>query len=86
MSKKPRYSKPHTIKATSLPAALSDDQVLLFGESIKLNRLSDRGGRRILAGPDAPHVVQLSTHRIGITVAANKEWQARRTRSKRAAS
>ena len=46
--KKPRYSKPHTIKATRLPEALSDSQVLLFDEWCQLNRLSDRGGRRIL--------------------------------------
>jgi hypothetical protein len=79
---KPRYSRPHTIKATPLPAAMHDEQVMLPDEWAALNRLSARSARRILAGPDSPDVVQLSERRVGITFAANRKWQARRIRAK----
>jgi hypothetical protein len=57
---------------------LLDDQVLTFKEWIALNNISWRTGRRILDGPDPPMVVRLSARRIGITVKANRDWQARR--------
>jgi len=58
-----------------LSGALNDDQVLTFVEWCRLNRISERTGRRILDGPDAPPTVQLSPRRFGIRVAANREWQ-----------
>jgi hypothetical protein len=65
------------------PAAFArdDDYVLTFPEWCSLNRIGTRSGRRILSGPDGPVVTQLSTHRIGITRRANREWQTSRARA-----
>ena len=57
---------------------LLDSQVLTFSEWCRLNRISGRTGRRILASGDGPTVVLLSPQRIGITVGANKRWQQSR--------
>ena len=62
--------------------SLADDQVLTFHEWCRLNRISERTGRRILEGPDGPPFVQLSPRRIGIRVAANREWQHARERAR----
>jgi hypothetical protein len=61
-------------------APLLDDRCLTFREWCALNGIGLRTGRRILAGPDPPQVVKLSARRIGITVRANREWQAQRGR------
>jgi hypothetical protein len=61
--------------------ALSDDQVLTFLEWCRLNRISERGGRRILSEPGAPVVTQLSPRRVGITVGNNRRWQETRQRA-----
>ena len=58
--------------------SLTDDQILSFVEWCRLNRISERTGRRILDGPDGPLIVRLSPRRIGIRVAANREWQQAR--------
>jgi hypothetical protein len=55
-----------------------DDQVLTFPEWCRLNRVSERTGRRILAAPGAPIVTWLSEHRMGITIRANHDWQRSR--------
>ena len=60
---------------------LSDQQVLLFIEWCRLNRISERTGRRILKSGMGPAVVELSAKRIGITVGANRDWQQSRARS-----
>jgi hypothetical protein len=86
MPKKPRYSVPHTIKATPLPTVMHDTQVMLPEEWCQLNRISPRTGRRILASGSGPAVVQISTRRFGITVASNKAWQAQRTSARKVAS
>ena len=59
---------------------LLDSQVLTFREWCRLNRISARTGRRVLASGTRPTVVQLSPQRIGITVGANKRWQQSRER------
>jgi hypothetical protein len=64
-----------------LGVPLSDDQVLTFIEWCELNSISERGGRKILSEPGGPEVVQLSARRIGITVGANRRWQASRVRT-----
>jgi hypothetical protein len=64
---------PHPIPA--------DDFVLTFAEWCRANRISERNGRRILAGPDGPIVTMLSARRIGITVANNRRWQKSRERA-----
>jgi hypothetical protein len=82
---RPRQAAPQTKKKKagdrlSLGGPLLDDQVLTFREWIALNNISWRTGRRILDGADPPAVVRLSERRIGITVKANRDWQARRAR------
>jgi hypothetical protein len=57
------------------------DQVLTFAEWCALNRISERTGRRILAGGNGPTVTELSAKRIGITIEANRRWQASRERA-----
>ena len=61
-------------------SALHDDQVLTFLEWCRLNRISERNGRRIIASGHGPAVVQLSPRRLGVTVGANHRWQAAKTR------
>jgi hypothetical protein len=70
-------------KQLALDAPLStlhDNQVLTFLEWCRLNRISERNGRRILDGPDGPVVTMLSARRIGITVGNNRAWQQSRER------
>jgi hypothetical protein len=62
--------------------SLADDQVLSFVEWCRLNRISERTGRRILASPDGPQTVQLSPRRVGIRVADNRAWQHARERER----
>jgi hypothetical protein len=64
-----------------LPAVLNDNQVLRFSEWCSLNDISPRTARRLFARGDGPATTQLSPKRVGITVRANKEWQARRERA-----
>jgi len=67
-------------QAFEVPLAAQDAQVLTFGEWCELNHISERTGRRILASPDGPVVTELSTRRLGITIANNRAWQASRAR------
>src|SRR5262249_21895832 len=46
--------------------SLADDQVLTFPEWCRLNRISERTGRRIITGPDGPVVTMLSPRRYGV--------------------
>lgn len=63
-------------RALDAPLSVShDDQVLTFLEWCKLNRISERTGRRILDGPNPPKVTFLSPRRVGITVRNNRAWQ-----------
>ena len=62
--------------------SLADDQVLSFVEWCRLNRISERTGRRILNGSDGPAVTLLSPRRVGVTVRANREWQLARERER----
>jgi hypothetical protein len=62
------------------PVTPTDDQVLRFDEWCRLNAVSPRTGRRILASGDGPVITRLSSHRIGITVRANRAWQESRAR------
>src|SRR3989442_1242853 len=64
------------------PLAMSNDnQVLTFFEWCQLNRIGERTGRRILKSGAGPTVTMLSDRRIGITIRANREWQAARART-----
>jgi hypothetical protein len=62
-------------------STLNDDQVMTFYEWCRLGRFSERTGRRILQSDSGPAVVQLSARRIGITVGANRLWQASKERA-----
>jgi hypothetical protein len=59
----------------------ADDRVLTFGAWCELNAISADTGRRIIRSGNGPRVVQLHKRRIGITVAANREWQQARERA-----
>jgi len=61
--------------------SLADDQVLSFVKWCRLNRISERTGRRILANPGGPQTVQLSPRRVGVTVRANRTWQRAQRRA-----
>ena len=54
-----------------------DDQVLTFAEWCALNAISPRTGRRIWKSDNAPEMVKLTAKRRGVTMRANREWQAR---------
>ena len=71
------------LRTRNVPRLPADDQVLTFLEWCQLNRISERNGRRILAGPDGPTVTLLSARRMGITVRANRAWQQSRERGAR---
>jgi hypothetical protein len=62
-------------------APLLDDRCLTFNEWCALNGIGQRTGRRILKSGNGPAVVQLSERRIGITIRANRAWQASRERA-----
>jgi hypothetical protein len=57
------------------------DQILMFDEWCRLNRISERTGRRILKGGGGPTVTQLGNWRVGITVGNNALWQRTRERA-----
>jgi hypothetical protein len=59
---------------------LLDDRCLTFREWCQLNGIGERTGRRILKSGNGPVVTQLTEKRIGITVRANRAWQASRER------
>jgi hypothetical protein len=54
-------------------------RVLSFAQWCELNGFSSATGRRILNSGNGPTITRLSDRRIGITLAANADWQAART-------
>jgi hypothetical protein len=66
-------------------APLHPDQILMFHEWCRLNRISERTGRRIFASGNGPVVTQVSAQRIGVLVKNNQRWQASRARKRNAA-
>jgi hypothetical protein len=67
--------------ALDAPLAMAHpNQVLTFHEWCRLNRFSERTGRRVLASGTGPTVVQLSPKRVGITIASNDAWQQSKAR------
>jgi len=60
---------------------LLDSQVLRFSEWCRLGGFSARTGRRSIASGDGPVITQLSSKRVGITVAADRAWKASRERA-----
>jgi hypothetical protein len=69
-----------TAPRRALDVARLDSQVLTFSEWCELNSIGLRTGRRILRSGNGPVVTQLSVHRIGITIGADRAWKASRER------
>jgi hypothetical protein len=57
-----------------------DSRVLTFAEWCELNSIGLRTGRRILRSGNGPVVTQLSSQRIGITIANDRKWKLTRER------
>jgi hypothetical protein len=73
---------PWAFSALDAPLATSHpNQILTFHEWCRLNRISLRTGRRIVTSGKGPIVTQLSTKRIGISIANNAAWQQSRERA-----
>jgi hypothetical protein len=62
-------------------AERDDRRVMSFYQWCELNGLSKDTGRRLIKAGKGPKILQLSPRRIGITVAANRAWQAARERA-----
>jgi hypothetical protein len=76
-----KHQKRKQQRRHELPPVLLDDQVLTFLQWVKLNALSERTGKRILASGTGPTVTRLSERRVGITVRDNRAWQESRARA-----
>jgi hypothetical protein len=59
----------------------NDHSVLSFLQWCGLNGFSPATGRRIIKADKGPPLIRLSERRIGITIGANREWQASGTRA-----
>ena len=57
------------------------DEIFTFKQWVKINKLSERTGRRILSAPGGPTVTLLSARRFGISRRANRAWQESRKRA-----
>jgi hypothetical protein len=77
-ARKPRKS---LVPRTPMPAFVNDAQIMTINEWCALNSIGHRTGRRILALGEGPVITELSEKRIGISVRANREWQASRERA-----
>jgi len=77
----PRLPKPSLRKPSRHDP--ESDRVLSFKQWCELNAISVRTGRRILAGPSPPRVIQLTDRLIGIRVSDNKRWQESRMRAQK---
>jgi hypothetical protein len=56
-----------------------DAEVLTFSEWCKLNRISEATGWRLKRSGKGPVFVRVGIRRIGVTVAANRAWQKKRS-------
>jgi hypothetical protein len=82
-AKKPTSPSPPPWAFSALDAPLAPshpNQILTLHEWARLNRISIRTARRILASGSGPTVTQLSTKRVGISIANNALWQASKAR------
>jgi predicted DNA-binding transcriptional regulator AlpA len=61
--------------------ALDDQRVMTLRQWCEVNGFSKDTGRRLIKAGQGPKILQLSPRRIGITVAANGEWQRARERA-----
>jgi hypothetical protein len=61
--------------------ALDDQRVMTLAQWCEVNGFSWWTGQRLIKAGKGPKILQLSPRRIGITVAANREWQQARERA-----
>jgi hypothetical protein len=61
--------------------ALDDQRVMTLAQWCEVNGFSWWTGQRLVKAGKGPKILQLSPRRIGITVAANREWQQARERA-----
>jgi hypothetical protein len=72
----------HEMRSLRVAAQQRDDRrVMSFAEWCDLNNISVWTGRRLIKAGLGPKILQLSPRRIGISVAANRAWQAARERA-----
>lgn len=57
---------------------MEDDRVLTFAQWCEINSFSRKTGERIIKAGKGPQFIQLSERRKGVTVGANRAWQASR--------
>jgi hypothetical protein len=67
-------------RGSELARALEDDRVMTFRTWCEINDFSQATGRRLRKSGQGPAFVRLSDRRIGVTVGANRAWQASRAR------
>jgi len=80
-SRAPRNKRPSP-DAQPLPAALHDHdaRVLTIRQWSQLAGFSTRTAKRLFKAGGGPQRVQLSTNRVGVTLATHKAWVEARTR------
>ena len=66
---------------TDRDRALDDMRVLSIRKWCEVNGFSFDTGKRLIKRGQGPKITQISDRRIGITVAANREWQKSRERA-----
>ena len=76
-----KQQQQHQSALNAPPPTLLDAQVLRLREWAELAGVSMRTARRILASGTGPRIVQLSSKRVGISVAAHKQRLAARERA-----
>lgn len=73
----PQQSEHH---GNELSRALDDDRVMTFRTWCEVNGFHPATGRRLRKQGKGPVFVRISDRRIGVTVGANRAWQASRPR------
>ena len=60
--------------------AVDDQRVLTLREWCKVNNFSVWTGKRLIKAGRGPRLVQINDRRYGVSIRANREWQATRER------
>jgi hypothetical protein len=66
---------------TERERALDDQRVMTIAQWCEVNGFSIWTGKRLIKAGLGPKILQLSPRRIGVTIAANREWQQARERA-----
>src|SRR5262245_45620449 len=73
-------SNPVHDRELELARALDDQRVMTMAQWAQVNGFSVWTGQRLIKAGKGPTVKQISDRRIGVTVGANRAWQAARAR------